>query len=53
MKNNSSDLHEGASVETHGVRLKSFWRMRNVLKGRNFHNRRSTTCGSRSIAPSA
>ncbi|MDR0715123.1 MAG: hypothetical protein LBF89_12855 [Bacteroidales bacterium] len=22
------------------------WRMRNVLKGRNFHNRRSTTCGN-------
>ncbi|MDR0714025.1 MAG: hypothetical protein LBF89_07200 [Bacteroidales bacterium] len=22
------------------------WRMRNVLKGHNFHNRRSTTCGS-------
>jgi hypothetical protein len=43
------------NVETHGVRLKShpLWRMRNVLKGRNFHNRRSTTCGSLSIAPSA
>ncbi|MDR0714995.1 MAG: hypothetical protein LBF89_12185 [Bacteroidales bacterium] len=41
MKNNSSDLqysanarmYECANVETHGVRLKSFWRMRNVLKG--------------------
>ncbi|MDR0714996.1 MAG: hypothetical protein LBF89_12190 [Bacteroidales bacterium] len=34
------------NVETHGVRLNAFWRMRNVLKGRNFHNRRSTTCGN-------
>ncbi|MDR0714466.1 MAG: hypothetical protein LBF89_09460, partial [Bacteroidales bacterium] len=61
---NSSDLHEYTNVEahgvrlnveTHGVRLKShpLWRMRNVLKGRNFHNRRSTTCGSLSITSSA
>jgi hypothetical protein len=27
------------------VRLNPLWRMWNVLKGRNFHNRRSTTCG--------
>ncbi|MDR0713029.1 MAG: hypothetical protein LBF89_02020 [Bacteroidales bacterium] len=62
MKNNSSDLHYSANVEahgvrlnveTHGVRLKAFWRMRNVLKGRNFHNRRSLTCGSLSITSSA
>ncbi|MDR0714215.1 MAG: hypothetical protein LBF89_08160 [Bacteroidales bacterium] len=56
MKNNSSDLHysakarrhEGTNVEAKGFRLKNhpLWRMRNVLKGRNFHNRRSLTCGS-------
>ncbi|MDR0715146.1 MAG: hypothetical protein LBF89_12970 [Bacteroidales bacterium] len=46
---------EGTNVETHGVRLKShpLWRKWNVLKGRNFHNRRSTTCGSLSITSSA
>ncbi|MDR0713035.1 MAG: hypothetical protein LBF89_02050 [Bacteroidales bacterium] len=54
---------EGTNVETHGVRLNveahavrlkihPLWIMRNVLKGRNFHNRRSTTCGSLSIASS-
>ncbi|MDR0714489.1 MAG: hypothetical protein LBF89_09575 [Bacteroidales bacterium] len=62
MKNNSSDLHysakarkhEGTKVEAKGFRLKAIlWRMRNVLKGRNFHNRRSTTCGSLSITSSA
>ncbi|MDR0713982.1 MAG: hypothetical protein LBF89_06980 [Bacteroidales bacterium] len=62
MKNNSSDLHysakarrhEGTKVETHGVRLNAhpLWIMRNVLKGRNFHNRRSTTCGTLSVASS-
>ncbi|MDR0713697.1 MAG: hypothetical protein LBF89_05505 [Bacteroidales bacterium] len=51
MKNNSSDLHYSANVETHGVRLKSFWRMRNVLKGRNFHNRMSLTCGYENQVP--
>ncbi|MDR0712995.1 MAG: hypothetical protein LBF89_01845 [Bacteroidales bacterium] len=44
---------ESVNVETHGVRLKALWRMQNVLKGRNFHNRRSTTCGSLSITSSA
>ncbi|MDR0713314.1 MAG: hypothetical protein LBF89_03515 [Bacteroidales bacterium] len=32
------------------MRLNPLWRMRNVLKGRNFHNRRSLTCGSLSIS---
>jgi hypothetical protein len=43
------------NVEAKGFRLKnhSLWRMRNVLKGRNFHNRRSATGGSLSIASSA
>ncbi|MDR0714338.1 MAG: hypothetical protein LBF89_08795 [Bacteroidales bacterium] len=56
MKNNSSDLHEGASVETHGVRLNALWRMRNVLKGllRRIVRKRETKHGWNSpltIAP--
>ncbi|MDR0714777.1 MAG: hypothetical protein LBF89_11050 [Bacteroidales bacterium] len=55
MKNNSSDLHYSTKARRHEsrgrwlsrFRLKShlLWRIRNVLKGRNFHNRRSTTGG--------
>jgi hypothetical protein len=30
-----------------------FWRIGDVLKGRNFHNRRSTTCGTKGLRETA